>query len=450
MVTYKVSLDTRRPKSDGTYSVIIRTTFNRKSSTVNTGVFILKEFWCESKSSVTSAHANHKLLNRKITEAYLKVQKGVIELETEDDFSFGGLKEQLNGNRQQLKISKDSSFNQYADQLIKDLFSINKAGNAVIYQTTLNRVMGYAGKPVLRCVDINYSFLDGFKRHLIKDGVKQNTISNYFRTLRAIYNKAIKAKLVDRAYYPFLDISIKTERTAKRALKISDLIKIVSIELKSGTAMWQARRYFLLSFTLMGASFTDLAYLKPENIKKGRLIYRRRKTGQELNIKLQPYTLQLLEDLKYTGTGYLLPILPVNTIEGSMDAKKVISQWIKTNNKYLDRLAGLCEIDADVTTYVTRHSWATTAKRLGYTNEMIAEGLGHEYGNKITNIYLDTFDQALIDQMNDIVVINVVPCLRLVRNVVRFTLRQSIELNKFTQRKTTLSIYLKHNLRFQN
>ena len=34
-------------------------------------------------------------------------------------------------------------------------------------------------------------------------------------------------------------------------------------------------------------------------------------------------------------------------------------------------------------------TWATKAKRLGYSNEMIAEALNHEYGNKITNIYLD-------------------------------------------------------------
>lgn len=46
----------------------------------------------------------------------------------------------------------------------------------------------------------------------------------------------------------------------------------------------------------------------------------------------------------------------------------------------------------NLTTYVSRHTWATTAKRLGYSNELIAEALGHEYGNKITNIYLDSFD----------------------------------------------------------
>lgn len=55
----------------------------------------------------------------------------------------------------------------------------------------------------------------------------------------------------------------------------------------------------------------------------------------------------------------------------------------------------------ELTTYVARHSWATTAKRMGYSNELIAEALGHEYGNKITNIYLDNFEQSVIDEVNE-------------------------------------------------
>jgi integrase/recombinase XerD len=447
MVTYKVLLDTRRAKSDGTYSVIIRITFNRKSSTINTGVFIHRESWNESKNNVVSTHPNQGILNKKITEEYLRIQKAVIDLESEQEFSFEGLTEILKGLPTKPKIAKSHDFNLFSRQLIADMFSMNQAGNAVIYRTATNRIMTYASRPTLMFTEITYSFLDGFKRQLIKDGVKQNSISNYFRTIRAIYNKAIKTKLVDRSHYPFLDISIKTERTAKRALRKFDLIKVSSAELKPNTPIWKARNYFFLSFALMGASFTDLAYLKPENIRKGRLIYRRKKTGQELDIKLQPYTLKLLRSFIEPQTGYLLPILPIGSVAGSTDAKRVIGQWIKTTNKYLDRLATLCKIDALITTYVTRHSWATTAKRLGYSNEMIAEGMGHEHGNKITNIYLDDFDQCVIDEMNDKVIISIIPCLKMVKTPYKFTMRPSIDFGKYKLHKTSLSIYLQHNLK---
>ena len=65
--------------------------------------------------------------------------------------------------------------------------------------------------------------------------------------------------------------------------------------------------------------------------------------------------------------------------------------------KRLSVEVGLC---SPVTTYSSRHSFATIAKRMGYSNELIAEALGHEYGNKITNIYLDTFDLDVLDAMH--------------------------------------------------
>lgn len=400
MVTYKVLLDTRRAKSDNTYAVIIRITCERKSSTSNTGVFISKEYWNDQQSCVTHHHTNAKLLNKKITEYYLKLQKAVLELENEDTFSFEALKERLSENYSIPRLNRSITFKEYAEQLVNELLSVNKSGNAIIYRTAANRLLAFTNNDKLRLIDVDYTLLEGFKRKLVQDGIKQNSISNYFRTLRAIYNKAIKAKLIDRSRYPFLDIPIKVERTAKRAITIDNLQQIVKLELKPKSQEWHARNYFLLSFSLIGMSFTDMCYLTSGNIKKGRLTYKRRKTNQELNIKLLPYTEKLLNYYASSSSKYLLPIISKDTVEDSLRAKAIILQAIKQTNKYLKRIAKDCKIDSDVTTYVARHSWATTAKRLGYSIELIAEALGHEHGNKITNTYLDSFDQSLIDDAN--------------------------------------------------
>ncbi|GAA4925542.1 Arm DNA-binding domain-containing protein [Mucilaginibacter defluvii] len=64
MVTYKVLLDTRRVKSDGTYAVQIIITYNRTTSTVNTGVFIKEKFWNKEQLNVSPSHPNAQLLNR--------------------------------------------------------------------------------------------------------------------------------------------------------------------------------------------------------------------------------------------------------------------------------------------------------------------------------------------------------------------------------------------------
>ncbi len=234
----------------------------------------------------------------------------------------------------QKKVSK-VYFADFANQLVEDMLSINKTGNAIVYRTAINRFMGYVDNPKLKFSDIDYKLLEGFKLKLSKDKVKVNSISNYFRSLRAIYNKAIRAKLVDRSTYPFLDIAIKTERTAKRAITIDDLKKIAEIDLKPKSRKWHARNYFFLSFALIGASFTDLAYLSSANIRKGRLAYRRRKTGKELNIKLHPFTEKLLAYCAGSNSKYLLPVVHPSVVEDSVRAKALITQWIKTTNKWL-------------------------------------------------------------------------------------------------------------------
>lgn len=147
MVTYKILLDTRRTKSDGTYAVVIRITCNRKNTTLNTGVFIVEYLWADDKSVVNSRHPNSSLLNKKITEQYLKVQKTVIELESEEIFSFEALKERISENYKAPALVRSVTFKIFAEELIVDLMAINKTGNAIVYSTAINRFTAFVSNP---------------------------------------------------------------------------------------------------------------------------------------------------------------------------------------------------------------------------------------------------------------------------------------------------------------
>ena len=280
------------------------------------------------------------------------------------------------------------------------MIEVNRTGNAIVYQTAVNRLLSFYGRDDLGFQEIDYSLLDDFAHHLSMNGLKQNSISNYFRSIRAIYNKAIKAKIIERSNYPFAEISIRTEKTAKRAISKDDITKLMQLRLETNSTAERSLKHFLLSFYLRGMSFTDMAYLKQSNIIDGRVVYKRRKTHKDYSIKLFPEAQVLFEQLHVDGSEYLLPILPNDAPEDSIATKKIIRQFIKTTNKYLKRLSEIAELGSSVTTYTSRHSFGTIAKRLGYSNELIAESLGHEYGNKITNIYLDTFDVEVLDAMH--------------------------------------------------
>ncbi len=406
MVYYKLIMNDKRPKNDGLYPIVVRIIHNRTNTTLNTGTRVRKEHWDDCTQLVKKSEPNFQFLNKSISEFYIKVQRAIHKLIDDNGFSIERLKDEISDKPKVIK--KQIEFYEFAEDLIKEMIEIKRSGNAIVYQTAVNRLINFCGNKNIKLTDIDYNFLNNFKHKLILDGVKVNTIGNYFRSIRAIYNKAIKAKLVERTSYPFYDISIKQERTAKRAIKAIELKMLVGLEIKVNSPSWHARNYFLLSFALIGISFTDLAYLKPKDIINGRVIFKRRKTHKNYSVKVSNYASSILKLYEGSNQKYLLPILPFKLNEDSIEAKKTITQRLKITNKYLKRLGEECLLENQLTTYVARHSWATTAKRLGYSNELIAEAMGHEYGNKITNIYLDNFDQSLIDELNEKVINSII------------------------------------------
>jgi integrase/recombinase XerD len=399
MANIKTLLDLRRAKSDGTFNIIFRITDHKKVYTINSGVSLGEHFWDEKKGQVRKIYPNAKLLNIKLSKHFFKIEQAILLLD--DEFSIEKLKAMLSGKPLD---EAPETFQVFADKVIQQMIEANRVGNALVYQTAVNRLITYCGKDVT-FEEVNYKLLDQFSHHLTTSGLKINSVSNYFRSIRAIYNKAIKMKVVDRSLYPFYDISIKSEKTAKRAILKDDIVKLLEIHVEKNSTCWRSLNYFMLSFYLRGISFTDLAYLKQSNIIDGRIEYRRRKTHKNYSVKLFPEAVSIINQMHDPGSDYLLPIIPKGVTEDSIRAKRIIQQCIKTTNKYLKRLSTECGLLNSIQTYTSRHSFATIAKRMGYSNELVAESLGHEYGNKITNIYLDTFDTDVLDAMHQNVII---------------------------------------------
>jgi integrase/recombinase XerD len=396
MASLKLLLDTRRVKSDGTYNIIFRITRLRKVFTINSGISVDGKYWNKHTSEVLKAHPNAKRINLKLNKDYFLLQDGILRLD--DQFTIEKLRNIFKGSEQK---NETATFKAFADKLISQMFESKRTGNAIVYQTAVNRFLQFCNKDDIPFDKINYKLLDGFIHSLTVQGLKINSISNYLRSLRAIYNRAVKEKLVERSLYPFYDIKIKVEKTQKRAISNDDVLKLKNAAVEVGSAPWKAINFFFLSYYLIGMSFTDLAYLKKENIVDGRLVYRRRKTHKNYSIMIFPETEAILEKLNSSNSKYLLNIITPDVHEDSIEAKKRISQWIKTTNKYLKRISESEKINGKITTYVSRHSFATIAKRLGYSIEMIAEALGHELGSsKITSIYLDSFDREVVDDMH--------------------------------------------------
>jgi site-specific recombinase XerD len=72
-------------------------------------------------------------------------------------------------------------------------------------------------------------------------------------------------------------------------------------------------------------------------------------------------------------------------------------------NGHLKTIARDAGIEGNFTTYTIRHSWATIAKYMGISTEVISEGLGHN-SLKTTQIYLRSFTNHVLDEANEMVV----------------------------------------------
>ena len=95
-----------------------------------------------------------------------------------------------------------------------------------------------------------------------------------------------------------------------------------------------------------------------------------------------------------------LPIFGLDEAK-QKDKLEEVHRALKSCNHQLKKLGRLCKLPIKLTTYVARYSWANVAKSMGYSKDLIAEALGHEYGNRITGIYLDNYGSEVIDEANE-------------------------------------------------
>lgn len=398
-VTYKVVLDKRREMSEHLYPLRVRITKDRKQNEYGIGVRVAVKYWNKATQRVKPNHPNAKKINLKLTKEINKLEGIILDLElSRDSFSLKDILDRIKG--------KDSTqtFNSFSKKEIEKQIANNRIGNATAYQSALNKVEEFSSNKSLKFEDIDFKFLDDFENTLIANGIKINSVAVYMKEIRAIYNKAIKAGVVQQKYYPFNDYKIKTVKTISRSLTVEELRQIINLPLDTNSAPYHQRSLFLLSFYLIGINFIDMALLEQSNIENERVRYIRQKTGKVYNISLHAKARIILDELSSKqDSEYLLPII-ANSKASVIESRRIIKQRTKVCNNHLKKIAKLCEISKSISTYYARYTWANIAHSIGYSKDKIAEALGHEYGNKVTGIYLDSYSNEVIDEMNNAVI----------------------------------------------
>ena len=283
--------------------------------------------------------------------------------------------------------------------LIEQLRKAQKIGNARVYADVLKALKVYRSGKDLAFEKITYQFLVKSETEYLSRGNSINGLSTNMRTLRAIYNKAIKAGIVEQQHYPFKAYKIKSEKTKKRALPIEDLRAIIALDLDEDHPAFHARNFFLASYMMYGMSYIDMAFLKVSDLSKGRVAYKRKKSGKEYDIKVSEQ-LQAILDFYTQNKEQDQFVFPIIKRTALSDQYKDIEWARKRYNKALRIIGELCSIEQQMTSYVSRHSFATQAKMLGIPVVAISEMLGHE-SITTTQVYLDSLPSTVLDSYNE-------------------------------------------------
>lgn len=396
MATFKVLLDKRRQRQDETYPLVVRIYTGTTFKDLNLKTYLLQDQFDSTKQVVKNHHPNAKKINLLIKKSILKVEDTKLNLEIKDEaISADIIKNSI------VKPQPKLNFFEYGKRLIEDLRGANRNGNANAYRDAIKALQTYSGRIELQFHELDFEMLCKFENNMLKAGLKKNSIACYNRSLRAIFNSAINRDLVELKYYPYRKYKIRGEATVKRNISKEQIKAITELNLEPYTQLWHSRNYFMLSFNLRGISFADMVSIKPTDITDSRLIYQRKKTHKMYNIKLTDMAKEIISLYQKPDEKYILPVLSALITPHSKLERATIQQANKTCNKYLERIGNDLKLSQKLTTYFSRHSWATIAKRMGYSKDLISEALGHSQGNRITEIYLDSYEMETIDAMNE-------------------------------------------------
>jgi integrase len=394
--TVTPAIDRTHPRKDGTCSIYVRVTFQRKKKEYPTGITMKPAAY----DRIMKAQRRKQDELKQYSKIMAFFTKALDIIEATPVFTFAQFEDLYLSNTEAADTIKGGF-----ERHIQELKDQKRIGSSVSYETAINSIEGF--KAGLRYADITVNFLNKYEAAMLKEGKSKATIGIYLRSLRAIMNRAD----IDRKLYPFGNkknkYAIPTGHNIKKALTLDEISRIFSYNAEAGTTKAMAKDYWIFIYLCNGLNVKDLCLLKWKNIDGDWLRYERAKTsrtkkdGKLISVSLKP-------EAKAIISRWGLPSLSPDTFifphlsKGMTPEREreIYQQLTKTINKYVKLIAKELKINKEVTTYFARHSFATILKNSGASTEFISEALGHS-GTKTTQNYLAGFEQEAIHKATE-------------------------------------------------
>jgi integrase len=373
-----------------------RVTCKRKVVYYSTGISLLPEAWNALEVSRKPTIKEHRDSLQRYYDEVLK--RNVKELAETDNFNFDILNVRLN---HAIINTVNSAF----DAKIKELKDSGHIGNSTVYEFIKTALEAYAGQNI-QFSTITPKWLLSYQREMERKNISYATMGMRFRTLRAIFNDAIRKDLIKQSMYPFGKgrFEIPTGSGREMALSIDDICEIAAYKCQTDTQT-MCRDLWLFSFYCNGINFGDMCRLKYDNIEQNEIYFYRKKTFNKTKDKkeiIAPILKPMQDIIDRWGNqnadkdSFIFPFCNGCTTEEQM--RHAIHNIIRLTNKQIKTVSKALKLP-DISTYSARHSYATILAKKRVPESYIAEALGHA-NRTVTQNYFDSYTKEERIQYN--------------------------------------------------
>lgn len=393
-VTTKATVYKTRPTAQGTYPIVIRITYAKKSAYINTNLYAHHRQMTKNLDAFTDP-----ALILEIDKIHKPIIDALADVEIRDYWDVNDITKYLKTYAVQTRC-----VNEEPDliQFMRDYIDVLKKQNRNSWRninSCANKLEEYRGIGRFKFSQCTTKFLADFEAYLLEH-CGNRAASLYLTQIRTIFNIARKQLndddegIIVIRNYPFANFKIvDRSKSQPRPLSVVEIAQIATYDIirkehDHSTSMSRvelARDMFLLSFQLCGINSADIYQLpKPKHgfIEFERTKTRtRRKDRAYIKLAVPQDAVRLLEKYKLD-----------KTYSNFQNFNKAINMGLKIIAQDLNI--------SHLTYYVARYSWATIAHNCcNIPVSVITLALDQSVTNTVTARYIQQ-DFRLVDEAN--------------------------------------------------
>jgi site-specific recombinase XerD len=376
----------------GQLPIYVRLTVDGKRLEFSTKKFVETSKWSSELSKMKGTTEEARSINSYLDLMKTKVFNAQMELmHRNENLTIENFKEKLLGTeqRQRMLIPIFQDHNNKIKELIGKEYA---PGTLERYKTSLSHTIEFLQwKYKVSDIEINkidHAFVTDYEFWLRSvRNCANNTAVKYIKNFSKIIKLCLANDWLDKN--PFANYKSKVKEVERVYLSEEEIQNIIEKDFKT-------ERLSLVRDIFLFSCFTGLAYIDVKNLTKSHIsigidgekwiFTHRQKTETASKIPILPVTQMIIDKYdnhpKSNNEDRLLPILTNQKM-----------------NAYLKEIAGVCEIEKELTFHIARHTFATTVTLTnGVPIESVSKMLGHK-NLRTTQHYAKVLDKKVSEDM---------------------------------------------------